>query len=286
MSDLFVARGFGLGDVLMLCGAAKALASRGVTVHLGTDPAFIPLVNLCPHIADVNAHYPGWYQRVDEANHGIAGIHQVDSFLRTFGVVEHDPLLKRIELRQDSNAATAIEHFVAGPRLAVLHPALTDPNRTWPLGHWQRLVHMLKLAGYTVVQIGRDGSGKGVHRLEGVVQTTNRLDLLETLEMIRAAEVFISTDSGPVQLAGATNARIVVIYSSVDGHHRLPFGANATIVQAPCRMEACYRFMHEPSIWAEHVKPDLNDTFRLWCPAKEDFACLGRVTPEMVMAAI
>ena len=286
MRDIYIARGSGLGDVLMLAGAAKAISARGFNVHLGTMPEFEPLLRLCPHIASINTGYCGWYKCLDECLYGIAGVHQTDAYLKALGVEEPDPEMKRIELRPDINAQTAIEPLVHGLHLAVLHPALTDPNRTWPMAHWQRLADLLKESGYTVVQIGRDGHNKGVHTLNGVVQATNLLSLTETLEMVRASEVFISTDSGPVQLAGATKTRMVVIYSSVDGRHRIPFGSNAAIVQAPCAMAGCYRFMHEPSIWQEHVKQDLNDTFQFWCPAKDNYGCLGRVTPEMVMSAI
>jgi ADP-heptose:LPS heptosyltransferase len=286
MSDLFLARGQGLGDVLMALGAAKSLAHRGHTVHLSTCREFIPLVSRCPHIATINAHYAGWYACLDDARFGIADKHQIDAYLDAFGIQEPDPEMKRIEIAKDPEAEQFVHSIASGPRIAVLHPALTDPNRTWPEEHWQGLVHRLKEKGYTVVQIGKDGNGKGTLRLSGVVQTMNMLNLSQTLEMIRMSEVFISTDSGPVQMAGATDTRIVVIYSSVDGRNRIPYGANAAVIQAPCRMEGCYRYMHDPATWAKHSHPVLNDTFRLWCPTGDRYACLSRVTPDMVVDAI
>ena len=265
----------------MLCAAAKAMAHRDFDVHVSTCLEYVDLVRACPWVTTVNHNYAGWYNRVDDCRFGIAGKHQVDAYLEAFGIVEPDPAMKRLEL----GSFTFLDPLPSG-RLCVIHPALTDPNRTWPWVRWVALVDLLKQAGYEVLQVGKEVDGKGVWRLPGVWDLTNRLSLTETIQVIRQAEVFISTDSGPVQMAGASEARIVGIYSSVNGHHRIPFGVNAAVVQAPCHLEGCYRLMHEPSVWAKNVKPDLNDTFKYWCPAETNYACLSAVTPEMVMAAI
>ena len=297
MDRINVARYSGLGDVLMVCGLAKALKSLtpGLLINFITNPAYIPLLENCPHIDEFNAAVGGApVFDFSDCKFGVAQMHQIDAYLAEMKITVTNPGDKSIDLQSDSVVEYHVYEWLEqntslSSRKVVIHPAITDPNRTYPIFHWQSLVDMLIAQGFTVISIGTSQSldGKSVFSLERVVDAVDQLSLRESMELIKNCDLMISTDSGPIQLAGATKTPILGIYSTVRGENRLPFRSEgrSVCVQAPCPMSGCYKYMGIPKYWSENALPKLNGTFAYWCPDKADYRCIRTLDPHNVFHA-
>ena len=311
-----VAKRFGgLGDVLMAIAALSAIRkATGTPVYLETSAEYAEAAALCPWLdgvftgaEDLGAHLstapPGSVRYLDwsPASHGISRLHQIDSYLMTLGLglPASD---KGLELRTpDGFDPDALGLPPPAGKRVLVHAGVTDPNRTWPADFWQSLCRELVAAGRQVVLIGRgDGpDGRSVAALEedGVVDLTDRLSLMQTLEVMRSSDLLVSGDSGPIQLAGATGIAIVGLYSVVAGANRLPFrdeGASAAVAITPaCALHPCYPKMNDPDALAAFAGAEgiaLNDgpsLFSRWCLNPDRYACVREVqTHEAVLAAI
>ena len=174
-------------------------------------------------------------------------------------------------------------------RRIVVHPGITDPNRTIPPQVWSDIIDMQRSAGHIVVLIGRSHAvdGRGVARFDhpDTIDLTDALSLLETIYVLRQCDVLISGDSGPIQLAGASDIGIVGLYSVVAGANRLPYrpemAANQTMGLSPsCPFHPCYPKMHDPDVLTLFRREEgLSDTdipalFSRWCVNPDRYACM------------
>lgn len=290
MTTYYLARYGGLGDALMVLGAAKAIKHQQPEskVHFFTDPAFHPLFSLCPYIDSFNEPTePYEVHNLSMCQFGVTVQHQIDNYLEALKLPEPDPQYKSIDLGSmpmTKKIATFLSR-VMKPCVAI-HPGISDPNRTYPLSHWQRLLDLLKAKGYHPVLIGSSKShdpNRSVFQLEGVPSVIDQLSLLETYTFLQNCDALISADSGPVQLAGAAKIPMVVIYSVINGSARMPFGSKHAIIQAECEFPCCYHYMLKPEIWQAYKLDTIAETFAKWCPAKTDYACMALVQPEKVV---
>jgi hypothetical protein len=325
-----IERHSGLGDVLMALGAAKALkAVLGRSIIMITAPLFHNLVKSCPHIDHVADDMPSVVHRYGDVKHvilngiayGVSKLHQIDAYLEALGIATGAEL-KSIDLTLDRATEDEVERILASwpsrpPDRAriLIHPGQTDPNRTWPVELWTELASKLIALGHQVIVIGNTliSEARGVQSfaVDGLLSTVNALRFLGTVALMRRSDVLISADSGPIQLAGATDIGIVGLYSVVAGSCRLPFrhGAaswQAEAVKPSCVFHPCYPLMmdatscdplvRDPELRALYnekigkVRKGLLDTSRLfshWCPDRESFACMKhQITVPMVMDAI
>ena len=321
LAGLIARRGGGLGDVLMAVAALSGLGrASGVPVYLETSPVYAEIAAATGELdgvfvseeavrAHIAATAPGVVKHIDwsPAGHGASRLHQVDSFLMTLGVTLPSDMKAlrqqpRLEADPDIFAALGLGARPADGARVLLHAGVTDPNRTWPKDFWQELVVALIQAGHQPVLIGRsdsaDGRGAQPLSLPGLVNLTDRLSLAGTLELMRASDILISGDSGPIQLAGATDIAIVGLYSVVRGAARMPFrdgpAAQRTVAIDPaCPFHPCYPRINDHEalgafIAAEGLSPtDAKTVFGSWCLNPDRYACLREAdTLERVMGAV
>ena len=306
----------GLGDVLMVLGAAKALkhlSGRPVTVV--TAPAFHNLVRACPHVARVESDlavlanaYPNLrHANLNSVSFGIAGKPEIDAFLDAFGV-SAPAGLKNVELTPDPAADAAVETLLAswpqpapGHARILLHAAQGDPNRRWPLENWTELATTLMQQGHQVIAIGSTGDPTKPaisFAAEGILNAVDALNINATLALMRRSDILISVDGGPVQMAAATDIGIVALYSTVGGSCLLPFRHNepawrAIAVAPSCRFHPCFQLMHDNTVMAPFMaqihsgEKSVNEVFANWCPDGGSFACMKQqITVPLVLAAV
>jgi ADP-heptose:LPS heptosyltransferase len=302
-------RSEGMGDMLLALGAAKALKRlRGALIFLGTNKQHVSLARACPHVDEVFtnndefqtiiARYPDVHVTVaqfDRASFGIAPRHQTDAYLDELGV-SAPPEEKNIELRTDAAAAAQVAQWLeTQPPLApgrarvLLHASAGDPNRTWPQDHWQALAARLIKDGHQVIAISHRSkvANRGVQSLEaaGLLRSDESWDGLGRLALMRQSHLLISPDSGPIQLAAATDIGIVGIYSVIAGANRLPYRRGtaawrAVAVEPECRQAPCYEKINDPLVverYKREVMGGNNDTPRLFaefCLARERYRCM------------
>ena len=306
----------GLGDVLMVLGAAKALKQlTGRPITVVTAPGFHELVRSCPHVERVESDlsvlknaYPNLrHANLNPASFGISGKPEIDAFLEAFEVTA-DASLKNVELAPDPAAETRIEALVAswpqppanGKRI-LLHAAQGDPNRRWPLENWSALAKDLLQQGHQVIAIGSTGDPtKPAIRIaaEGILSTVDELNIAATIALMRRSDALISVDGGPVQLAAATNIGIVSLYSTVGASWVLPFrhgksAWNAVAVTPSCMFHPCFQVMHDNTVMAPYMAKirsgavSANEVFANWCPDNGSFACMKQqITVPMVLDAL
>jgi ADP-heptose:LPS heptosyltransferase len=301
LTSLVARRGAGLGDVVMAIMALGAIKrATGLAVYLETMPAFAPLAALCPLLDGVfsdvevtQAHLArGGSQHIDWnfATHGLSRLHQVDSYLMSLGLTL-PAALKPLEIA----LAPGFEHALlerlgisakSARGRVVLHPGMTDPNRTWPKAFWESLARDLRISGREVVIIGRsDGAdGRSVLRIDcsDVLDLTNQLSLVETVSLMRHCNVLISGDSGPIQLAGATDIGIIGLYSVVSGANRLPYRASgrAVAIEPACALHPCYPRFNDPDVVSAYMDSHEagadggGDILPHWCLNPDTYSCL------------
>lgn len=273
--SIYVQREGGLGDVIMALSALHALRYHRpeAKIYFHTEPRYQALAKRCPHVDGVFTEVEAFqvamqrdlHQRrrtevyeLGPASFAINRNHEVDAFLLAMGVharpEEKSPVVQ-LAPQEEAEARRSLEKHLRGfPRpWILLHPAKGDRNRTWPMAHWNALLDRILAAGCTPVVIGDNAAvpHKGIFALEikpGVADLTNRLKLLELLQLCRMADVLVSPDSGPVQLGGLTDIGIAAIYSTVAPRCRLPFrhgmlGWRAEGLTARCPDQGCYKLI-------------------------------------------
>jgi ADP-heptose:LPS heptosyltransferase len=265
-----------MGDVLMVLAAAKALKARfNCPLFLCTHAKYLPLAKACKHVDDAFSNWqtlnkaiapypPGTVVGADVTSYtvSISALHQVDAYLAAFGI-EAPPHLKELELRPDTVSDAQAEKLIASwPALPVgkarilIHPALSDPHKTWALARWEELSSRFIAAGHQVVVIGERTPeiGRSVHELTvtDLITAVDCLEPLGTVALMRRAHLLVSTDSRPIQLAAATDIGIIGIYSIVAAKNRLPFrhgkaGWHAKGVSPVCSAHPCFELLRNPA---------------------------------------
>ena len=280
MRTLTIQRLGGLGDVCMALCAAHAAKASGAEVNFITSPCYADLARACPHVDWVME--PGDTPRgeffdLGPAFHGLAREHQVISFCRTMGILNPSLFDLSLDLRR-TNTKYRVSHLSG---MVFLHPGITDQNRTVSPDLWDALVAMLNREGIPVGVIGQsvNPDQRGVYCPSGnIVDLTDAFSHLELVDFFRSFApkriVLVSTDSGPVQLAGATHhIGIIGFYSVVPGEWRLPHRNGSTrwrtmeINPEECMSAPCYSRLGPAEIEAGiKAGMSLGEVFGKWCP--------------------
>jgi ADP-heptose:LPS heptosyltransferase len=104
-------------------------------------------------------------------------------------------------------------------RIAVLHPAATDPHRFWPAVNFAQVADYLVNEGYTVYINGvteesylADTILQTMHQRSGAYSLCGKLSVCGLTGLLSMADITISNDSGPLHLANALRVPTVGIY--------------------------------------------------------------------------
>ncbi len=310
MANVGLMRNGGLGDVLMALSAAHAVKACGHQVTLFTSEPFIQLAECCPHVDSVlskNAFSYGQMGQFDyffdfgAAIHGVRGKHLVDVFLENMGI-DAQSKHKELHLHWPKEAYEEVERFIKkqcrkGCKRILLHPGVSDPNRTWPKARWESLAERLIACGYEVIAIGKSDAwtrSASILNTKGVINAMDSLSLCEVGVLMEHSDLLVSCDSGPIQLAGATSIVILGIYTVVKAEDRFPFRRGSLgwkchkVETASCPWWPCYRHMLDPKIWKPHEERihlgvnTVGEVFSSWCLHEKPFSCLEELEVEVV----
>jgi lipopolysaccharide heptosyltransferase III len=97
--------------------------------------------------------------------------------------------------------------------IAVLHPAATAREKTWPAANFLEVAKQLKQTGLDPVFIG--GPEDNLAQFVGF-RAVSGAPLLEVQKLIASAALFIGNDSGPAHIAAAFGVPAVVIFGASD----------------------------------------------------------------------
>jgi lipopolysaccharide heptosyltransferase I len=141
----------------------------------------------------------------------------------------------------------------AGARWVVLQPGARWWNKRWPVEHFAELVHRLA-AGFADLRFAVLG-GAGDAPLGQVIagaepgrclDLTGKTSLPETVEVIRAADLMVTNDTGPMHIAAALGKPVVALFGPTEprrtGPYRQGDGAlrMASLPCVPCMSDCCH----------------------------------------------
>ena len=162
----------------------------------------------------------------DRARRLVPGRHHTDEYARILldGADECTPA-RLLPLPPDALPASPLAR-TPGRERAVLVPAgsknllRNDGLRRWPVENYVAVAEALLARGMEVVLLGGPGdlwaspafAGRGVNDLIG------KLPLVESLGLLASADVVVSHDTGPLHLAGLTDAALVSMFGPTSPH--------------------------------------------------------------------
>lgn len=155
------------------------------------------------------------------------------------------PPWRTIDRTDDLPLPTALAGI--GPPLVVAHAGAAHGDaKRWREEHWKRALSELAAGGATVALVGLAGDRALARRLQSSVH--NLIDLtgetsLETLMgTLQAADLVISTDSGPAHLARALGTRIIALHGPTDTALHGPGDPACAALRVDMPCGPCYDF--------------------------------------------
>lgn len=144
------------------------------------------------------------------------------------------------------------------PVLALCPGAEFGPAKQWPESHFADVArHYLEL-GYAVWLLGSERDLQGAREIDRLCGArcrvlAGRTTLPEVIDLLSAAALVVTNDSGLMHVAAALGRPVVAVFGSTDPEHTPPLGARAEIVRrddlscSPCFRREC------PLAGADHL---------------------------------
>lgn len=114
--------------------------------------------------------------------------------------------------------------------IAVLHPAASAPDKTWPADRFLGVARRLHQMGFDPVAIG--GPGDDLSRFSEF-RTLSGAPLSEVKSLLAGASLFVGNDSGPAHMAAAFGAPVVVLFGSSDPVVWAPWRTAGEVLTSP-----------------------------------------------------
>ena len=116
--------------------------------------------------------------------------------------------------------------------------------KRWPIRHFEDLARRCVEAGANVCIVGGKQDAKLGEALAAAAPAVNlagRTSLLDAVDLLSAASVVVSNDSGLMHVAAAVDVPVVGVYGSTSPTYTPPLSPRATVVESelPCR--PCFR---------------------------------------------
>ncbi|MCY3913733.1 MAG: glycosyltransferase family 9 protein [Chloroflexi bacterium] len=171
------------------------------------------------------------------------GPHETELAARLIG--DDLPPWRTIDRTEDLPVPSALTGV--GRPLVVAHAGAAHGDaKRWPEEHWKHTLAELAESGATVALVGLAGDGALARRLQGAVH--NLIDLagetsLESLMgTLQAADLVISTDSGPAHLARALGTRVIALHGPTDTALHGPGDPTCAALRVEIPCGPCYDF--------------------------------------------
>ncbi|MDY6850989.1 MAG: lipopolysaccharide heptosyltransferase I [Thermodesulfobacteriota bacterium] len=145
-------------------------------------------------------------------------------------------------------AAAEAENLLAGtgPRFVAINPGAKWTTKLWPFESWIELCR--RLVDDSRVQVVLTGGPDecAVNKriaLEagGVLDLTGKTSLKTLAEVLRAADLVVCPDTGPMHLAAAVGTPVVALFGPTAPWRTGPFGPGHTVLRTKIECSPCFR---------------------------------------------
>ena len=165
---------------------------------------------------------------------------------RFAALAEVAPRMPRLEADAEARQRLVARHGLAigGPVIALCPGADYGSAKQWPWQRFRELAERCAAAGTDVWAFGSRQDAEACAALADRTSTVNlagRTSLIEALDLLSAATVVVSNDSGLMHVAAAADVPLVAIYGSTSPAFTPPLSAKAAIVERDLDCRPCFR---------------------------------------------
>jgi heptosyltransferase I len=215
---------------------------------------------------------PGFYDasvpRPSPQTHAVDWYLEVLRFLRVPMRWDFEWLPKRVAVAEEIKRTWSLNG-----RTIVLQPGARWMNKRWPVEHFAEVVRMLhsrdERMKFAILGSASDqelGAKISAVAPEACLDLTGRTTLPQAIELIRASELMLTNDTGPMHIAAALKKPVIGLFGPTNPARTGPYGQQEfAIVRADLKCIPC-----------------LKDT----CSNSEPLACLRGVSPARVVQVI
>lgn len=140
------------------------------------------------------------------------------------------------------------------PRIAII-PASRWPNKNWPVEYYAEIAHLLMHHEGATMHLFGSERDRGAcvaiqHALEAghacsrVVNLAGRTGMAEMGGWLKAMDLVIANDSGPIHMAAAAGTPVLALFGPTDPRRTGPYGTGHRVLKAdlpcmPCFLKTC-----------------------------------------------
>jgi ADP-heptose:LPS heptosyltransferase len=274
-SEVLVMRDIGLGDVLMVSVAARALAEQWpkLKISLATDSRYLELfrhaafLHRVVAIASIEGRQEyvldlrGWSERAPQRHVRD----RIEIFGVALGVEVRDFTIPYRVTPQEQEVALTTLGDAPQPTVALAIRGSTRV-RTWPMRHVQAFAAMAVERGWGVVLID---NSEHEFPVGGIKNLAGKLGMRGLAAVLAECDLVVAPDTGIVHLGEAVGTPTLAIYSTIDPAVRLSHYQNVQV------------------LWRGHDRNAAGQKELTCCPCWDrgchDLPCLEGMTPERVM---
>lgn len=164
------------------------------------------------------------------------------------------------------------EWFLRRKRWIVLHPGARWPTKRWPADYYREVIKGVtgrdNSLGFAVIGGAMDvelGDYICMAAPDACINLAGRTSIPEMIECIRAADLMLTNDTGPMHVASALSKPVVAMFGPTDPRRTGPYGqiGNALSGDEPC-----------------------HPCFKRRCTHNEKLKCMKSIPPSLVTEVI
>lgn len=145
----------------------------------------------------------------------------------------------------------SVEIMSSRPRVAVI-PTSRRFNKNWPESYFAEVANLLmRHNGATIYLFGGAGDRETCARIQQtlvacgecsrVVNLAGRTSLVEMGGWLKAMDVVLANDSGPIHMAAAVNVPVVAMFGPTDAARTGPYGSGHRVLSGTLPCQPCFR---------------------------------------------